>query len=221
MGEIEKIGKVTTASVLKHTGKDWDFWIKTLENQSARGWTHKEIVSFLKKKYKLNLWWQQGVATGFEIYIGRKQEGQNEKGECLTTTTCTLHVDAKEVWKLLSSAEGISIWLKPVNNFSLKVKKVFERADGTFGEIRTMKVGERIRLTWQESNWEKPSVVQVFLVAKAKGKSILVFNHEKLQSQSFRAQMKEHWKQVSVELKEEIQNQTDLRNKFPKKMLTK
>src|SRR5688572_1797323 len=78
--EIEKIGKVKSESVLKCTGKSWAQWIAILEKAGARWMTHKEIVAFLKK-YKLSQWWQQGVATGYEMHIGRKAEGRNEKGE--------------------------------------------------------------------------------------------------------------------------------------------
>ena len=53
-------------------------------------WTHGEIVAFLKVRYKLRPWWQQGVASGFEIATGRRVDGQNTKGLYTTTATKSL-----------------------------------------------------------------------------------------------------------------------------------
>jgi hypothetical protein len=64
---IDKIGRVTSASVQKGTGRNWDQWIAILEKAGARSWSHRETVDLLTKRYKLTPWWQQGVAWGLSI----------------------------------------------------------------------------------------------------------------------------------------------------------
>ena len=99
--KYSKIGRVSSASVEKGTGRGWDEWIPLLTKAGALGWTHKEIVQFLKKKYKLSPWWQQGVTLGFEVATKRRIDGQNQKGEYNVTATRSIALEAKALWKLL------------------------------------------------------------------------------------------------------------------------
>lgn len=163
---ILKIGKVSRESVLKHTGKDWDQWTKILDRNGAPGWPHKEIVAFLKKEYKLSLWWQQGVATAYEVFIGRKIQGRNEKGEYATVATRTLPIGNKKLWNFLASERGLDVWLKPMSEMNLAVGQQYETVGGIFGQIRTMVAFRRIRMTWQDCDWDKHSVLQIYLVPR-------------------------------------------------------
>jgi|SRR6185312_11518764 len=193
---IEKIGKVSTQSVRKCTGKNWDQWVQILEESGARHWSHRDIVAFLKKKYRLSLWWQQGVAMGYEIHLGKKIEGRNAKGEYSTVASRTFAMDTKALWKFLESEKGLAIWLKPYAKFQFKPKSVFENEFGAYGEVRTMKLYRRVRMTWQETEWMKPSIIQINFVPRPKNKCILVFQQEALANGRLRLQMKEHWRQV-------------------------
>lgn len=187
---------MTSASVKKGTGKSWDQWIEILDRLGAREMTHRNIVLHLQKKYRLTPWWQQGVTLGYEIHIGRRVEGQNGKGLFTTTTTKTLKAPASAVWKWLNSAEGQSLWLKPLSEFKLKPKAVFETEEGVFGEVRTMLVNRRARLRWQEDTWERPSILQIYLVPRKNGTCILCFTHENLATGRLRLQMRDYWRNV-------------------------
>jgi uncharacterized protein YndB with AHSA1/START domain len=202
---LGKVGRVTTESVLKCTGKNWASWVQILERAGARGLTHKEIVAFLKTKHRLGLWWQQVIASGFETVIGRKIEGRNEKGEYSVAGSRTFAIEKKAAWKLLSSKDGIAIWLKPLSDFHLEPGATFESEGGVFGEVRTMKPGDRIRMTWQESDWEKPTTVQIILVARKNKKCIIGFQHEKIKDARLKSRLRDHWKNVLMELREFIQ----------------
>lgn len=193
---IEAIGKVTAKSVIKYTDKDWNQWVEILERAGARSWIHKDIVAFIVKKYKLTWWWSHIVATGYEVHIERKLPGRNIKGEYSITSTKTFKVEAKKVWKFLASDEGIQMWLTPMSKFKLAPKMFFEREDGIYGEIRTMKAGERVRFTWRDGDEGKPTVVLLFVVARANGTSILCFQHEKLTDGRLKDQIREHWRSV-------------------------
>lgn len=194
--KITILNKARSSSVLKHTQKNWDQWIDLLNKSGAVHLTHKEIVSFLAQKHKLSLWWQQIIASGYEIHIGRKIEGRNEKGEYATVATKTIAVDSRELWKFMTSIQGQSLWLRPLTPLKFHLKETFELEGGIFGEIRTIKAPLRVRLGWQDTDWHKSTVVQMLCLKRPQGKSVLVVQHEQLKDARLKNQMRDHWKQV-------------------------
>lgn len=195
--DFEKIGKVSSASVSKGTGKSWKQWVEILGDAGARAWTHQEIVAVLRKKYRLTPWWQQGVAHGFEVAIGRRQAGQDLKGNFMVTTTKSLPWDAKRVWKALMSEAGQKVWLKPFSQIKIAPKVQFETEDGFFGEIRTMKVNRRLRMFWQDPLWEKRTVVELMMAGQMATKTILVFNHTGLTDRKTQTAMRARWRKAA------------------------
>lgn len=199
---IEKLGLYNNQSVLKNTGRDWSQWISILKKEGAANLPHKDIVAILKKKYRLTPWWQQSVALGYEIYIGKRVEGRNEKGEYSMTSTKTIPLSQKELWNKLTSLEGQKVWLNPMSPLEFKPKNTFEIRGGIFGAIRTMKAPERIRMSWQDTDWPKPSIINIQVVPptigksrkKATDKAILVVSHGVLKDARLKEQMREHWK---------------------------
>lgn len=183
--------------MLKGTGKDWGRWIEILEKAGGRSLSHREMVLFVRRRYKLSSWWEQGVVTGFEMHIGRKVEGRNSRGEYSMTVSRTLPLGRAQLWGWMMSEAGMAVWLEPLSPFKVKKGAQFEVGGGIFGEVRTLKKPERVRFTWQDEDWEKPSVVQLFIIPRTAKKCILVFGHEKLTSDRLRLEMREHW-QASI-----------------------
>lgn len=196
----DKVGKVSSTSVKKHTGKDWKVWVGLLEKAGARNMTHQEIVALLKRKYRLGPWWQQGVTLGFEIATGRRKVGQDTRGKYMVTATKSLAVDVKVIWRALLSTKGLSIWLRALAPIKIAPKNHFETKDGFFGEIRTTALNRKVRMTWQDPDWEKHTTVEVVLVARPKKRSILVFNHTGLPTEDSREQMKKRWRDAADRL---------------------
>lgn len=202
--KIEKLGQVTTTSVLKCTGKNWDQWINLLNKAGANQWSHKEIVAYLKKKYKLTVWWQQGVTQGYELAIGKRIEGYSPSSGFATTASKTMPLSAKSVWELLLSETGLSCWLKPFAAFDFHKGQQYEAEGGVYGEVRTFKKNVRVRMTWTEAEWEKPSILQIYIISRPKNKSMLIFTHEKLPNGRVRLKMREHWKSVLGQLAQRL-----------------
>lgn len=199
----ENIGitsQISDASVKKYTKKNWSQWIDILNQAGAAHWSHKEIVAFLKKKYKITIWWQQMVTTGYEVKTGRRIAGQNMKGEYTSTSTKTFPISAKAAWKLVSSPPGIAVWLKPLSEFELKPKRSFECEGEVYGEVRTMKAGQRARLSWKETEWSKATILQVLVVARPKNKCMVIFQHDHIKDTRTKHQLKERWRQALEDL---------------------
>lgn len=202
--EISTIGNVTNKSVLKCTGKSWRQWVDLLDRAGAKSWTHQEIVKYLRQKFKPGPWWEQMVASCYEIHIGKKVPGRNSKGEYSTVATKAMNVPAKDLWKFVTSNPGLAMWLRPLSPIQIKAGQEFETEGGVFGSIRTLKAPLRIRLSWQETEWPRPSVVQVLIVDRKKGKSMLVIQHDGLMASRLKLQMRDHWKEILQTLHSEL-----------------
>jgi uncharacterized protein YndB with AHSA1/START domain len=196
----EKIGKVSSQSVLKHTGKGWEAWVGVLEKAGARSWTYQEIVAHLKKRHRLTPWWQQGVALGFEIAIGRRKAGQDAKGKYMVTATKSLHLEVKTVWRKMLSPAGLDLWLRPLSAVRVRPKTFFETKDGFFGEIRTVTPNRKLRMSWKDPLWEKPTVVEAILVPKPGKKCILAFNHTGIPDERARETLRARWREAADQI---------------------
>jgi uncharacterized protein YndB with AHSA1/START domain len=202
--DCEKVGKVSAESVRRHTGKDWAQWIGLLDKAGARSWTYQELVAFLKAKHRLTPWWQMGVATGFEIAIGRRAEGQDAKGNYMVTATKSLAFSVQQVWSFVVSPEGQAVWLRPLSEIELKPKAQFETRDGFFGEVRTVARNHRARLFWQDPLWDRHTVVEILLVPKPGKKSILVFNHTGIKELRTKGLLSARWREAADQIKESL-----------------
>lgn len=220
--KIETIARVSAKSVLKHTGKDWNQWIEILDRTRAHQWTYQEITAHLGAKYRLTIWWRGIVTIGYETHIGRRVEGRNLKGQYSTSSTKSFYFGGKELWAYLISKKGQAIWLKPLSTMKFNVGETFETEDGFFGEVRTIKAGQRVRLRWQDPEWEKPSVVQIWCIDRAGTRSMAVFMHEQLRDGRARLHFKAHWTQVMQELEASApKGKTAVRKKILKKVSKK
>jgi len=82
----------------------------------------------------------------------------------------------------LTSVEGLKIWLGSTKNFGFKKGVTFKTEEGTKGEIRTLKIEERIRLVWQPEGETRPSTLQItlFCPRNTSDKTNLLFHQENL-----------------------------------------
>ncbi len=204
MSKTEKVGLVTAISVKKHTKKDWDDWIAILNKRSCQALSHQELVQLLKKDFKLTTWWQQEVARGYQIAIGIRIPNQTLKGTYTTTATKSLTASAKKIFSFLTSNEGQELWLKPMYPIKIKEKQNFECEGGIFGEFRTVKAGDKLRLTWIDEEWPNKTIIQINLYMKPKDKCMIVINHTDLPTLKVKMLMHDRWRKAVDDLAEAL-----------------
>ena len=193
--EIEKIGRVSSVSVEKHTQKSWSKWVELLDRAGAKNWNHQELVAHLVKKYELSLWWRQIVSIGYETHTGKRILGQDLKGEYSTASTRTLPIAASEAWKWIWSKPIASKWFPTLEPLVLKKGSVFETPFGFYGQIRTMQAGKKVRMTWTESTWSRPTFLEVQVVPRGPKKCTFVIQSMAIKTAETHAQLRAHWKQ--------------------------
>ncbi len=191
---IEKIATTSAESAKKHTGRDWDQWVALLDKAGGRSMDFRKLKARLLERYNLKPYWAMLITIGYEIHIGRRILGRNSKGEFGAVASKTIPLRKPDAWAFLCSKEGMKIWLNPFAHFPFEKGRGFELDGGIFGEVRTVKKGERVRLTWTGEEWAKPSVVQLHVIARPGEKSMVVIQREKIPSMAMRNELKLHWK---------------------------
>ena len=117
--------------------------------------------------------------------------------------SATLAHPIAEVWSLLTSASGISIWLGDgVPSVGAK-GETYATAGGTTGEIRSHHPLNRIRLTMQPPDWDHETTVQLAVQSKGE-RTRLNLHQERLADSDERERQRAHWKRVAEALAAEL-----------------
>ncbi|WP_144561482.1 SRPBCC family protein [Bacillus mycoides] len=117
----------------------------------------------------------------------------------------TFPVSQEKAWDLITSKEGLDLWLGESTSIILKPGRKYITRTGK-GEIRIVKPLEQIRLTWQKEEWENPSIVQVRIISKASNKTTISFHQEKLSDKNIREEMKVYWGEILDGIRDRLQN---------------
>jgi uncharacterized protein YndB with AHSA1/START domain len=103
----------------------------------------------------------------------------------------TLRHPVEQVWALLTSEDGLRLWLGDVELGTSKGDR-YETADGTVGEIRSFHPHDRLRLTWRPADWTHDTTVQVAVVGDG-DRTMLRFHQEWLADAEERERQRAHW----------------------------
>jgi uncharacterized protein YndB with AHSA1/START domain len=104
----------------------------------------------------------------------------------------TIATTPQAAWDLLTSPAGRKIWLGQAPRLTFEPGQTYRTRDGAVGEVRVVNPGGHMRLTWQPTGWEKPSLIQV-RVTPSGGKTVISFHQEHLRGPAERAQMHARW----------------------------
>ena len=96
-----------------------------------------------------------------------------------------------EAWRTVTGREGLAAWLG-TGSLPTEPGEPYETPDGTTGEIRSYRPGDRLRLTWRPDGWTHDSTVQLAVTATGPN-TVVRFHHERLANQSEREAMRDHW----------------------------
>lgn len=111
----------------------------------------------------------------------------------------TFDVSPTEAWKLITSEEGVRVWLGDVTGLKWEVGSEYQTVEGATGKIRVIEPGSHFRLTWQPPEWEKASLIQVRVIPSG-AKTVISFHQEHLAGPREREQMGDRWQAVLDDL---------------------
>jgi cobalamin-dependent methionine synthase I len=157
-------------AVKAKTGKVWAEWFKILDKAGARKWPHKDIAAYLKEKQKVQSWWCQMVAVGYEHERGIRQKFQKCDGEFSAGGSRTMAVPMAKAFAAWTDEKLRKRWLP----------------DGKL-EITTATPGKYVRGKWGTSR------LSVGFYGRGAVKTQVAVDHGKLASSRESAKMKSYW----------------------------
>ena len=171
------IAGMSDEKIKEKTGCTWERWVYALDKRGADKMTHGEIAALVKTKYKTPDWWTQMVTVGYERIKGLRDRGQRRNGSYEATKSRTFNVAVETLFDAWSDPSMRRRWLKePV-------------------KIRTQTSPKSMRLGWSDG-----SIIAVGFYPKAKGKSSVAVQHEKLPDKETADRLKQYWSERLDEL---------------------
>ena len=113
----------------------------------------------------------------------------------------TLPQPPSAVWEFVSGPEGLALWLGAGAGAELTPERgaPYRLADGTSGEVRGYRPGDRIRVT------RGTTTVQVAVTPSPSGTgTVLRLHQERLASQEERERQRAHWQDVAARIAEAL-----------------
>jgi len=107
----------------------------------------------------------------------------------------TLPIGTGRAWEMLTTQPGLGYWLGHGVKADFKKGDRYETNEKTTGDIRSFTEGSLIRMTWQPSEWDFASTLQI-RIAPAKTGATISIHHEKLENGEQREAMRQHWSGV-------------------------
>ncbi|RKG89579.1 SRPBCC domain-containing protein [Corallococcus terminator] len=193
--------RVTDAAVKEATGRDWKTWMRALDAAGAAELNHKQLVAHLAREVESS-WWQQSISVAYEQARGKRVVGETATTGFQVGVVRTLPMTAPKLWAWLTTQP--ERWLGPGATLKLEAGSPYavpkrRGAPGVQGEVRVVKPGQRLRMTWQPDGWKKPATLQFTLAPKPRGVAFQV-HMEKLPDAKAREAMREHWSKLLTKM---------------------
>jgi uncharacterized protein YndB with AHSA1/START domain len=195
------LGRVSSESVREATGHGWQEWLDALDAAGAAGWGHKEIVAYLKREHPevSSGWWRQSITVGYEQARGKRVVGETADAGFQVGVQRSVAATVTEAWELITSRP--ELWLGQGASVAFDKGEQYEvppghGTPGASGEVRVVKPGDRLRMTWQPEGWPAPATLQLTLLDSGSGKTAIHAHLEKLPDADAREAMRKHWREA-------------------------
>jgi hypothetical protein len=161
-------------SVKAKTGCTWDRWVRALDRHGAEQMSHRDIAALVNSKYKIDGWWSQSVAVGYERIKGMRARGQQRNGTFEATKSRTFDVPVTRLFEAWADATARRRWL-----------------NGAGVKVRTATPPKSMRLDW--SDGDTSGIIAVGFTAKGKSKSAVALGLAKLPDRETADRLKQYW----------------------------
>lgn len=108
----DKPNGMSPEAIKNGTGKDWDEWIRLLDEAGGASMTHTELAKYVLDTYPISPWWGQGVAIGYHTAKGIRPKGMTSDGFAANASK-TLPIPLNRLWKLWADDDLRAQWLDP------------------------------------------------------------------------------------------------------------
>jgi uncharacterized protein YndB with AHSA1/START domain len=123
---------------------------------------------------------------------GRRVVGQTKDVGFQIGVQRTLPIPLEQAWALLTSPQGMRLWLGGAPRMRLEKGATYTLPDGSTGALRVFEPDHHLRITWQPRGWARPSTIQVRVIPSG-DKTTLAFHQEHLPDSAAREQRRAHF----------------------------
>ncbi|HVL98922.1 MAG TPA: SRPBCC domain-containing protein [Egibacteraceae bacterium] len=193
------MGRISSGAVRAATGRGWAEWLEELDAAGAGAWDHRQIVAHLERQAPTvtSGWWRQSIAVAYEQARGKRVVGETADAGFQVGVQRSVGAPAAEVWELITGRPDL--WLGAGASIEFVEGAHYEvpAGDGhprVSGEVRVVKPGNRLRITWQPEAWAAPATLQLTLTTAPSGRTAVSAHLEKLPDAAAREAMRARWR---------------------------
>ncbi|MBO9607028.1 MAG: SRPBCC domain-containing protein [Paenibacillaceae bacterium] len=187
------------------TGCAWEEWIRRLDGEVDKLWSHERIAGYIGQTYEVTEEWSEWIALLYEPLLGRVPTGTTKDAGVQIGVRRTMEAGKERIWRFLLSPQGAALWLGEVKALSWQKGEEFASRDGITGKLTVVDPGSKLRLAWKRPDWDKPSRLQLILLAASGGKTTVSIHQEMLEDVYMRERMRLHWDEVLRRVKAEAE----------------
>jgi hypothetical protein len=158
-------------TIKNRTGRSWEEWVRTLDNQQAFELPHGKIAALVNTEYDIDGWWAQTVTVGYERIKGLRARLQRMDGTYEASKSRTFDVPVATLF---------DAWANP----KLR-RRWFSEPDVN---VRTATAPKSIRFGWNDG-----TIVVAGFLAKGTSKSTVAVQHTKLPDRTSVDRFKLYW----------------------------
>jgi len=129
------------------------------------------------KESKIN--GRSGSVTGAVDIMDEKQVGKTRNSGFQIGMRRTLPISLGQAWRMMTSPEGLRIWLGELAGGAIEAGADYQLAGGCGGKVTTIAPLSHIRLTWRLPDWPRASILQMRLIPNGE-RSVVAFHQEQL-----------------------------------------
>jgi len=178
-------GGISDEAVKKATGCGWERWFGCLDAVGCAEMSHKEIAALVHEKWpKVGGWWSQMVTVGYEQARGLRKTNQNCDGDWQVSSTKTVAVPVKTLFRAWEEPKQRSAWLR----------------DHRF-TVRKATAPKSMRITWVDGETN----VEANFYAKGTSKSSVAIQQGKMGGPKDVAKMRAYWAKALESLKVQLE----------------
>lgn len=168
--DYAKLAGKSDDTIRAKTGCTWKRWVGALDYVGADRWSHTKRATYIAEQFKIDGWWAQTVAVGYERIKGQRAIGQRLDGSYEASKSKVFPVSLAKLYRAWSDAKMRKAWLPE----ELRVT--------TANRNKTLRI-----------KWPDGSNVAVYFLTKGTARAQVSVQHMRLNNKEGQTRMKEFW----------------------------
>jgi uncharacterized protein YndB with AHSA1/START domain len=174
---------VAEERVAAATGRGWQAWFEALDRWGAASRSHTEIARWLREEQRVDGWYSQSIAVGYERARGLRAPGERPDGFAVGASK-TIAVPVERLFEAFTDDAVRERWLP-----------------GAKLRVRTATAPRTARYDWEDGSTR----VIVGFDDLGEAKSRVALSHERLPDADSADEMKAWWRERLTALKSQLE----------------